>query len=155
MRQIELRAFTEEEYHAFFREYQPDLIMDPSSSPFVYNFEQISRSYRYNYGGFRDHYIHYGIFFDHSPVGSLQFKRINDEKKRCELGIILQNDSIRDRGIGTAAIRMAFQIAVRQLGLEYMIGDTLETNKRMIRVFEKLVMQESLQSLPAPAAQML
>lgn len=141
MRQIELRAFTEEEYHVFFREYQPDLIMDPSSSPFVYNYEQVSRSYRYNYGGFRDHYIHYGVFMDQRPVGSLQLKRINDKEKSCEIGIILQNESIKDLGIGTEAIRMAIQKAIHQLGLEYMIGDTLESNKRMIRVFEKLGFQ--------------
>ena len=78
---------------------------------------------------------------DQRPVGSLQLKRINDKEKSCEIGIILQNESIKDLGIGTEAIRMAIQKAVHQLGLEYMIGDTLESNKRMIRVFEKLGFQ--------------
>ena len=133
---VELRTFTESEYHRFFKGYVPDPMMD--SSPFTYNHEQISRSYAYNHGGFRDNYVHYGIFRDGVPVGSFQLKRINIEKGICEFGIILQNDRIKNQGIGTEAIREGMRIAREKYGIRFMIGDTMGQNKRMIRVFEKL-----------------
>ena len=96
---VELRTFTEKEYHQFFREYESDPLMDPV--PFVYNKEQISRSYAYNHGGFRENYAHYGIFLDGKPVGSFQLKRMDPVRKCCEFGIILKNDSVKNRGIGS------------------------------------------------------
>ena len=133
---LELRTFTEDEYHTFFRDY----VSDPMAgdSPYHYNREQISRSYAYNHGGYRDHYVHYGIFLDGKPVGSFQLKRIDPVHKSCEFGIILQNDSVKNRGIGTEAIHEGIRIAHEQFGVNHIIGDTMSRNKRMIRVFEKL-----------------
>ena len=133
---VELRTFTEKEYHAFFRHYRSDPMMDPL--PFRYNREQISRSYAYNHDGYRNNYVHLGIFLDGKPVGSFQLKRIDTEKKTCEFGIILQNDSLKNRGIGTEAIRLGIRTAYRDYGIRTVIGDTMGRNKRMIRVFEKL-----------------
>ena len=133
---IALLPFTQEEYHDFFRRYIPDPMMD--SGPFRYNAEQIDRSYRYNYGGFREDYAHYGIFRGREPVGSLQLKRMNPETGTCEIGIILRDDSVKNLGIGTIAIRLAMQTARDQYGMCTMIGDTMLRNRRMIRVFEKL-----------------
>ncbi|MER2055826.1 MAG: GNAT family N-acetyltransferase [Clostridia bacterium] len=133
---LEVRTFTEEEYHAFFMKYVPDPVMDPS--PFRYSREQISRSYLYNHGGFRPDYAHFGVFLDQIPVGSLQLKRMDREKHSCEFGIILQNDDVKDRGIGTAAIMKLMDLAKEQYSMELMTGDTMGRNKRMIRVFEKL-----------------
>ena len=136
MDKLELRTFNEEEYHAFFRGYVSDPLMDPS--PFVYNYEQVSRSYLYNHGGYRPDYVHYGVFLDHEPVGSLQLKRMNQHNHSCEFGIILQNDMIKNKGIGTAALRKLMILAHKCYGINVMIGDTMGRNKRMIRVFEKL-----------------
>lgn len=136
MNGLELRTFTEEEYHAFFMKYVPDPIMD--SSPFRYSREQISRSYLYNHGGFRPDYVHFGVFLDQIPVGSLQLKRMDRQKHSCEFGIILQNDDVKNRGIGTAAILKLMDLARDQYGMEKMTGETMGRNKRMIRVFEKL-----------------
>ena len=135
MNQVVLRPFTEEEYHTFFRRYEPDPRMDPT--PYRYHEEQISRSYRYQYGGFQQNYAHYGIFLDQQPVGAFQLKRIDPEKLKCEFGIILQNESVRNRGIGTEAIRLGLLEAER-FGLETVEGDTRSGNLRMQRVFEKL-----------------
>ena len=136
MRKIELRTFTEDEYHQFFKGYISDPMMDPS--PFVYNREQISRSYAYNHGGYRENYVHYGIFLDGVPVGSFQLKRIDEKNKKCEFGIILQNDSVKNQGIGTSAILEGMNIARDQFGMDIIIGDTMGCNGRMIHVFEKL-----------------
>lgn len=136
MDRITLRPFGSDEYHAFFRRYVQDPVMDPS--PFIYNREMIDRSYRYNYGGFQENYAHYGIFLGQDPVGSLQLKRINRELGTCEIGIILRDDSVKNRGIGSRAILLAMIAARDEYGLRIMTGDTKERNKRMIRVFEKL-----------------
>ncbi|MBP5728881.1 MAG: GNAT family N-acetyltransferase [Clostridia bacterium] len=133
---IELRTFSEEEYHQFFREYVSDPMMDPA--PFHYNREQISRSYVYNHGGYRPDYVHMGIFSDHKPVGSFQLKRMNQETGCCEFGIILQNDRCKNQGIGTEAIRLGMKLARDQYGMTFLIGDTMGRNTRMIHVFEKL-----------------
>ena len=136
---IELQTFTEEQYHAFFRGYQSDPLMDPS--PFRYNREQVSRSYQYNHGGFRENYVHLGIFMDGEPIGSFQLKRINRKNGCCEFGIILQNDRCKNRGIGSEAIRLGMKAARDLYGMKVLIGDTMGRNKRMIRVFEKLGFQ--------------
>lgn len=136
MDNLVLRIFDEEEYHAFFRQYVPDPLMDPS--PFEYNREQISRSYLYNHGGYRPDYAHYGAFIGQKAVGSLQLKKIDQQKHTCEFGIILQNDEVKNQGIGTAAIRELIIIARDQYGIKTIIGNTMRRNKRMIRVFEKL-----------------
>ena len=133
---VELRTFTEKEYHRFFRGYESDPLMDPVS--FVYNKEQISRSYAYNHGGYRENYAHFGIFLDGEPVGSFQLKRMDPERKTCEFGIILQNNAVKNRGIGTEAIRLGLEAARDRFGMNTVIGDTMGRNKRMIHVFEKL-----------------
>lgn len=133
---IEMRPFTEVEYHQFFKGYVSDPLMDPT--PFRYNREQISRSYVYNHGGYRDDYVHMGIFSDNQPVGSFQLKRMNPVTGSCEFGIILQNDRIKNQGIGTEAIRLGMKLARDRYGMRVLIGDTMGRNKRMIHVFEKL-----------------
>lgn len=136
MSQIELRTFTEDEYHLFFQHYVSDSMVDPS--PFVYNEEQVSRSFLYNHGGFRDHYEHFGIFIGQYPVGSFQLKRIDHETGNCEFGIILQNNRFKNLGIGTEAIRQGMSIAKKKYGMKTITGDTMSRNTRMIRVFQKL-----------------
>lgn len=136
---IKLRTFTEEEYHRFFMHYESDPMMDPV--PFRYNKEQISRSYAYNHGGYRPDYVHLGIFLDGKPVGSYQLKRMDPLRKTCEFGIILQNDGVKNRGIGSEAILAGMHIARDVYGMKTMTGDTMGRNSRMIHVFEKLGFQ--------------
>lgn len=136
MNQVELRTFTEEEYHAFFRNYVSDPVMDPS--PFVYSYEQVSRSFLYNHGGFRENYEHFGIFLNQEPVGSFQLKRIDPVAQNCDFGIILQNDRFKNRGIGSEAIRLGMNIAKDKYGMKTITGDTMARNSRMIHLFEKL-----------------
>ena len=60
------------------------------------------------------------------------------DRKYCEFGIILQNESWMNRGIGTEAIRQGMALARDQFGIETLMGDTSSRNARMVRVFEKL-----------------
>ncbi len=130
-----MKTFTEEEYHLFFKGYVSDPLMDPE--PFIYNEEQVSCSYRYNHF-YRSDYAHYGIYLDDYPVGSFQIKHIDLEKKKCEFGIILQNDTYKNRGIGTESIRIGIMIAEHEFGMESIWADTAGKNKRMQHILEKL-----------------
>ena len=136
MENIKVSPFTEEQYHAFFRGYITDPLM--SDIPFHYNREQVSNSFRYNYGGFQKGYAHYGIFLDDLPIGSFQLKRINPETRTCEFGIILQSDRYKNHGYGTKAIRIGLEIARKDFHVHIVYGDTMGRNLRMQRVFEKL-----------------
>ena len=138
IRDVELRPFTEAEYHAFFREYRQDPLMNPE--PFVYSEEMVSRSYIYNYQ-YRDHFALYGIFLRDIPVGSFQLKRMDAETGCCEFGIILQNEKVKNRGIGTAAMQRGEKIARETFGMRWLTGDTTGRNKRMQHLFEKLDFQ--------------
>ena len=111
-------------------------MMDPT--PFVYNREQVSRSYAYNHGGYRENYVHLGIFLDNRPVGSFQLKRINPAAHICEFGLILQNESVKNRGIGSEAIVLGMRIAFSDYNIRTFVGETMGRNKRMIHIFEKL-----------------
>ena len=94
---IELRPYTEKEYHQFFQGYVADPLMEPM--PFVYNRESQSPDpiSITTFTGII--YAHFGIFNERQePLGCFQLKRMDEEKRRCEFGIILQNDKVKDQG---------------------------------------------------------
>lgn len=133
---IELRPFTREEYHDFYRCYQPDPLMDPN--PYHYSHEHVDRCFDYDLSR-KDWYPVFGIFDDVGcPVGTLALKRIDTLYKRCELGVMLANDSVKNRGYGTAAIKQAIDMAQNVYGLEHILADTMGQNLRMQHVLEKL-----------------
>ena len=132
---ITLKPFTETEYHQFFKEYVSDPLMEPM--PFIYNEEAVSRSYPYNYGG-AGTLCHYGIFSENTPIGCFQLKRMDEEKKTCEFGLMLQHDGVKNKGIGTEAVRQGMIIARDVFRMKTILADTTSGNFRMIRVFQKL-----------------
>ena len=132
---LTLRPYTEEEYHTFFRDYQTDPTLE---HPFVYSHEMVSRSYHYNYDGFRPDYAQYGIFLGPRVIGCFQLKRMDPQRGRCEFGLILQNASVRGRGYGTQAVRLGLREARDRFHMRTVLGDTMSLNLSMRTVFEKL-----------------
>ncbi|MGN0779761.1 MAG: GNAT family N-acetyltransferase [Aristaeellaceae bacterium] len=133
---ILLRPFTREEYHDFWRRYVPDPIMD--ARPYRYVQEHVECSFRYDLTR-RDWYPVFGIFTeDGVVVGTLSLKRIDRQKRQCELGIMMVNDSCKNRGYGTEAIRQAIEIAHEQYGVEHLLADTMGSNLRMQHLLGKL-----------------
>ena len=70
-------------------------------------------------------------------MGEVGFKHIDCVKKECELTIHLQNDGVKNRGIGTAAERLALNYAFDVLGMEAVKADAVLKNRRSQRVLEK------------------
>ena len=133
---IFLRKPSEEEYHAFFRRYKTDPVLDVH--PFVYSKEMVSRSYHYQYDHLRDDYRHYGIFLDQNLIGCFQLKRIDKVKRKCEFGIILRDQTVRGHGYGTQAVKEGMTISKTQFDVRFYAGDTMSLNIPMQRVFRKL-----------------
>lgn len=131
-----LRTFTREEYHQFWESYIPDPVMDPN--PYTYDKEKVN--IRYDSIVEKDScYPRVGIFLsDETLIGELSFKRINREKSQCELGIALVNDKFKGLGYGTEAIEMAINYVFNTLQLNYIYADTMGSNFKMQKIFNKL-----------------
>lgn len=134
---IELKNFTEKEYHQFFKGYRNDPLMDQNE--YVYSKEQTERSFRYNL--LRKDYVTLGIFLQGEPVGSIQLKDINQKQKSCEIGIILQNDSVKRKGYGTAAMILGIEKAQIEFGMLTITAETKSINLVMRHILEKLHFQ--------------
>jgi len=132
---IYLRTFTKEEYHKYWRSYVADPIMDPDI--YVYNAESIDK--RYDAITEKESwYPTVGIFLsDETPIGAVSFKRINYEKSRCELGIVIGNDNYKGLGYGTKAVELAIYYVFNTLKLKHIYADTMGSNVKMQRIFNK------------------
>ncbi len=73
---------------------------------------------------------------DGCPVGEIGIKHIDWEKREGELSIHLQNDAVKNRGIGTKAERLLLTYAFDELGLA-VTARVIEKNTRSRRVLEK------------------
>lgn len=63
---------------------------------------------------------------------------IDFRNKRCEVGIMIGEADVWGKGIGTMAIKLALRYAFVNLKMHCVCGGTLEINKRMQRVFDKI-----------------
>lgn len=136
---IELRSFTRENWHEFWRRYVADPIMDPN--PYNYVKERVEESFNKNIE--RDSwYPSFGIFLKNgNPIGLMSLKRIDYEKSRCELSIILVDNSVKGKGYGTEAVSLLINYAFNDLGLNRIYADTMGTNYSMQRIFKKMGFQ--------------
>lgn len=135
MSSITLRPFTREEYHAFFQAYEPDPVMDPH--PYRYQFTHVDRSFDFDQAR-RDWYPTFGIFADDRPVGTLSLKRIDHIQHKCEIGLMMVNDTCKNRGYGTEAMRLGMELARQTYGVRHIWADTMGSNTRMQHILDKL-----------------
>lgn len=123
--------------HEFYRGFEndPDTFMDMSRfTRYEYTRERADRYFEEQQAPDR---IVFMIMEDGVPVGEVGFKHIDQEKKECELTIHLQNDRAKNRGVGTAAERLALDYAFDVLGMEAVNADAVLKNKRSQHVLEK------------------
>ena len=86
----------------------------------------------------RDDRRHFFIFQNTEVIGKLNSKHIDHENHQCELSIHLQNDSVKGRGYGTIAERLALEYTFEQLNHETVLVDSMQKNKRSQHVLEKI-----------------
>lgn len=133
---IELHRMSRTEYHDFRRAYVPDPVMDPG--PYAYDAQKTDTAYARMVERW-DQYMELGIFLkDGMLIGSVAIKRIDRQKKRCELGIVLTTDAHKGQGYGSEAFGLALDYAFDALGMETVYADTMGSNARMQRILEVL-----------------
>ena len=135
---ITLAPMTRPLCHAYFRGFEsdPDIFMDMGLfAPYEYVPERVDRYFEKQQSPGRRMFL---IMLDGSPVGEVGFKHIDLARKECELTIHLQSDRVKNRGIGTAAERLALDYAFGVLGMETVNADAVLKNRRSQHVLEKV-----------------
>ena len=85
--------------------------------------------------------ILFAIMKEGKPIGELQLKQIDLQKKECTLSIHMQNDAVKGKGYGSAAEQLALQYAFTVMGMVVVNADTVIKNARSQHVLEKVGFQ--------------
>ena len=141
MKEISLCVMTRALCHELFKgwENDPDIYMDMAQfTAYQYNEAAVNRYFDARQNPSR---VLLAIMEGSTPVGEIQLKQIDRERKECTLSIHMQNDAVKGRGYGTCAERLAVQYAFEVLDLEAVNADTIVKNKRSQHVLEKVGFQ--------------
>lgn len=136
--EITLQSMTERLYHECFMGFEtdPDIFADMSLfRPFTYNKAAIDT---YILRQKEKQRLPFAIMLNDKPVGEVLLKNIDHDKGECTLSIHLQNDSVKNKGIGTAAEKLMVAYAFEQLNMKTVHADSILKNKRSQRVLEKV-----------------
>lgn len=135
---IRLSLMTKSGMQEFFRGFawDPDTFEDRSpDSPYSYDPQQADAFFeKHN----RPDRVHFAVMLGDEVIGDMYLKHIDREHGSCTLSIHMQNDSVKNRGYGTAAEILAVQYAFGELGLNTVFADALKKNLRSRHVLEKV-----------------
>lgn len=137
MKEVFLCIMTRELCHELFKSWEND--------PAIYNDMGLFEPYHYDKNTVDRYFdsrqnlsrVLFAIMKDGKPIGELQLKRIDMERKECTLSIHMQNDTVKGRGYGTCAEKLALKYAFDVLGMSAVHADTVIKNTRSQHVLEK------------------
>lgn len=138
MPKLYLIPWTRELCHKFYKNFEndPDIFVDMNAfSKYRYNRQKVNRYFDENQKKSR---IVLYLMKGEQPIGEVKIKEIDYQKKECSLGIHMQNESVKGKGFGTKAEKLALQYAFGQLGLQTVRADVLLKNKRSQHILEKV-----------------
>lgn len=138
---VSLCLMTRQLCHELFQSWEndPDLYMDMNLfTPYQYQEDAVNRYFDSKQSPSR---ILFAIMCDGRPIGELQLKQIDLESKECTLSIHLQNDTVKGRGYGTCAEKLALKYAFDVLGMAAVNADAVTKNARSQHVLEKVGFQ--------------
>ena len=141
MEEISLCTMTRDLCHELFRSWEndPDIYADMDLfKPYQYDETAVNRYYDAKQNPSR---VLLAIMRANAPIGEIQLKQIDWERKECTLSIHMQNDTVKGRGYGTCAERLAVQYAFDTMGMTAVNADTITKNKRSQHVLEKVGFQ--------------
>ena len=133
-----LMPMTRELCHELYRFWENDdsIYMDMSLfKPYTYRKEAVDRYYDSKQEPSR---VLFAIMLEDRPIGEVQLKQINQDKKECTLSIHMQNDDVKGKGYGTEAERLAIQYAFEELGMKAVNADTVVKNLRSQHILDKI-----------------
>ena len=141
MKEISLCVMTRELCHELFRgwENDPDIYMDMDRfTVYQYDEKAVDKYFEAKQNPSR---VLLAIMKDNMPIGEIQLKQIDRERKECTLSIHMQNDAAKGHGYGTCAEKLAVQYAFDVLGMAAVNADTIVKNKRSQHVLKKVGFQ--------------
>ena len=139
--EIVLCTMTRELCHELFQSWEndPAIYADMALfSPYQYDKNAVDQYFDSKQNSSR---VLFAIMRDGRPIGELQLKQIDLENKECTLSIHMQNDSVKGRGYGTCAEKLALKYAFDVLGMAAVNADTVIKNARSQHVLEKVGFQ--------------
>lgn len=137
MKEVSLCVMTRDLCHELFKSWEndPALYADTDLfAPYQYDENAVNRYFDSKQDPSR---VLFAIMRDEQPIGELQLKRIDRERKECTLSIHMQNDTVKGRGYGTCAEKLALKYAFDVLGMAAVNADTVIKNTRSQHVLEK------------------
>ena len=138
MNAISLCLMTRALCHRFFREHESDPAVCADESrfqPYVYSEEAADRYYERKQVPGRLELV---AMMDGRTIGHVQLKNIDEEKRECEFGFHMQNDSVKGLGYGTQIARLALEYAFANLDMDAVYACTIPRNTRSQHVLEKV-----------------
>lgn len=140
--QIKLVPMTRELWHNFYKNYKndPDIFAE-NFHEFSYDEDRVNDEFSKQMKDSTR--VIFAICLDNSsfPIGALKLKYIDKQKKECSMGISLVNDTVKNKGYGTEAEKLALQYAFEELGMNVVKADAILKNKRSQHVMEKVGFQ--------------
>ena len=138
MKEISLCVMTRELCHQFFREHESDPAVYEDESqfqPYVYSEEAADSFYERKQVPGRLELV---AMMDERTIGHVQLKNIDEEKRECEFGFHMQNNSVKGSGYGTQIARLALEYAFENLDVDAVYAYTVSRNTRSQHVLEKV-----------------
>lgn len=138
MGEISLRIMTRELCHELFRDWEndPDICMDMVLfKAYQYDETAVNRYFDAKQDPSR---VLLAVMKDNAPIGEIQLKQIDRERRECTLSIHMQNDVYKGRGYGTCAEQLALQYAFEVLDMAAVNADVIAKNTRSQHVLEKV-----------------
>lgn len=138
MGEIALCVMTRELCRQFFREYESDPAVYSDESqflPYAYSEETAESFYKRKQVSGRLELV---AIMDGRTIGHVQLKSIDAEKRECEMGFQMQNDSVKGLGYGTRIARQALEYAFEKLDMDAVYAYTILKNTRSQHVLEKV-----------------
>ena len=139
---IELLPMTRARMHELYRgfAFDPDTFMDmelfEEYRHYVYDPQKVDARFERRRAEGDNRY--FAVMLCGRVIGEVGLRHIDAVEKECELSIHLQNDSVKNRGYGTQAERLAIRYAFDELGMERILANCIEKNTRSQHVLEKL-----------------
>ena len=122
-------------------EMDPDIYMDMSLfHEYQYSAEKVEAYY--NKLKSQKDRVDFLIMLNEKPIGEISLKHIDNNAKRCEMSIHLQNDKVKNKGYGTQAERLIIEYAFNKLGIKEILANSVLKNTRSQHTLEKVGFKE-------------
>ena len=142
---IHLCQMTKELARQYYKNFEtdPDLFMDMNKFyTYVYDPAKCDETVD-RYHQLRRVYL--AVMPENDPIGEVILKNVDYDRKHCTLGMHLQNDSVKNKGYGTQAEKLALQYAFNEIKMNTVYADAIHKNKRSQHVLTKVGFRETHQ----------